>query len=154
MNENAAIRSREPLYQPLTVRGMTVRNRIVMAPMTRGFSPGGVPGPDVAAYYARRAEGDCGLIVTEGVAVDHPTALGDAGLDEKNVPYMAGDAVLAGWRNVVDEVHAAGCKIVVQLWHQGVLRKPGTGPNPEIASVSPSGLWGPLGRQSSIAPDS
>ncbi len=154
LNEKTAARSREPLYQPLTVRGMTVRNRIVMAPMTRGFSPAGAPGPDVAAYYARRAEGDCGLIVTEGVAVDHPAALGDAGLDEKDVPYMAGDAVLAGWRNVVDAVHAADCRIVAQLWHQGVLRKPGTGPSPDVASVSPSGVWGPLGRQSSIAPES
>ncbi len=152
--ETTAHRSREALYEPLTIRGMTVRNRIVMAPMTRGFSPGGVPGEDVAAYYARRAEGECGLILTEGVAVDHPAALGDAGLDEKDVPYLAGDGPLAGWRNVVHAVHAAGGRIVAQLWHQGVLRKPGTGPWPEFQSVSPSGYWGPLGRMSSIAPAS
>lgn len=147
-------RSRECLFEPLTIRGMTTRNRIVMAPMTRGFSPGGAPGEDVAAYYRRRAEGECGLLITEGVAVDHPAALGDAGLDEQNVPYLAGEKPLAGWRDVVSGVHAAGGRIVAQLWHQGVLRKPGTGPNPEVASVSPSGWWGPLGRLSSISPDS
>lgn len=156
MAEPAAVskRSRESLFQPFTVRGMTTCNRIVMAPMTRGLSPNGVPGDDVAAYYARRAEGECGLIITEGIAVDHPAALGDAGLDESDVPVLVGEAALRGWRNVVTAVHAAGGRIVAQLWHQGVLRKPGTGPNPDIASVSPSGYWGPLGRQSSIAPAS
>jgi 2,4-dienoyl-CoA reductase-like NADH-dependent reductase (Old Yellow Enzyme family) len=144
-------RSREPLFSPLTIRGMSVSNRIVMAPMTRGFSPGGIPGLDVAAYYARRAEGGCGLIVTEGVAVDHPAALGDAGLEEKDVPVLAGEGPLEGWRDVVKAVHAAGSRIIAQLWHQGVLRVPGTGPNPEVASVSPSGFWGPSGKQSSIA---
>jgi 2,4-dienoyl-CoA reductase-like NADH-dependent reductase (Old Yellow Enzyme family) len=146
-----AKRSREPLFEPFTVRGLTTRNRIVMAPMTRGFSPQGVPGSDVAAYYARRAAGECGLIVTEGIAVDHPAALGDAGLQENDVPLLAGEASLQGWREVVSAVHGAGGRIVAQLWHQGVLRKPGTGPYPAVASVSPSGVWGPLGKQSSIA---
>jgi 2,4-dienoyl-CoA reductase-like NADH-dependent reductase (Old Yellow Enzyme family) len=67
-------RSREPLFESFTVRGLTTRNRVVMAPMTRGFSPKGVPGSDVAAYYTRRAAGECGLILTEGIAVDHPAA--------------------------------------------------------------------------------
>jgi 2,4-dienoyl-CoA reductase-like NADH-dependent reductase (Old Yellow Enzyme family) len=125
-----------------------------MAPMTRGMSPHGVPGEDVAAYYRRRAEGGCGLIITEGVAVDNPAALGDAGLDESDVPLLAGDGPIAGWRKVTDGVHAAGGKIIAQLWHQGVLRKPGTGPYPDIPSVSPSGIWGPLGRMSSIMPES
>lgn len=147
-------RSRDCLFQPVTVRGMTTRNRVTMAPMTRGFSPDGAPGEDVAGYYRRRAEGECGLLITEGVAIDHPTALGDAGLDEKNVPYLAGERPLAGWRKVVDGVHHAGGKIVAQLWHQGVLRKPGTGAFPDVPSLSPSGLWGPLGRMSSIDPDS
>src|SRR5579864_8157314 len=69
-----------PLFIPITVRGVTLRNRIVMSPMTRSFSPEGVPGPDVAAYYRRRAAGETGLLVTEGVGVDHPAALGEAGL--------------------------------------------------------------------------
>jgi 2,4-dienoyl-CoA reductase-like NADH-dependent reductase (Old Yellow Enzyme family) len=82
------------MFEPFRVRGLTTRNRIVMAPMTRGFSPKGVPGSDVAAYYARRAGGECGLILTEGIAVDHPAALGDAGLEENDVPLLAGVASL------------------------------------------------------------
>ena len=61
-----------PLFTPLSVRGVTLANRIVMSPMTRGFSPDGMPGPDVASYYQRRAEGETGLIITEGVGIDHP----------------------------------------------------------------------------------
>src|SRR5438876_8679478 len=99
-----------PLFQPLQVRGLALANRIVMAPMTRSFSPGGIPGPDVAAYYRRRAEGGVGLIVTEGVYIPHPSA----GFDPK-VPHLYADAALAGWRQVVDEVHGAGGKIFAQL---------------------------------------
>src|SRR3546814_13872960 len=50
------------------------RNRFVMSPMTRNFSPGGIPGDNVAAYYRRRAKADVGLIVTEGIGIDHPAA--------------------------------------------------------------------------------
>lgn len=85
-----------------------------MAPMTRSFSPGGVPGANVAAYYRKRAEGGVGLILTEGVYVPHSRA----GFDP-NVPRMEGTA-LAGWRTVVNDVHAAGGRIFAQLWHVGM----------------------------------
>ncbi|MGO8856859.1 MAG: NADH:flavin oxidoreductase [Steroidobacteraceae bacterium] len=140
-----------PLFQPLAVRALMLKNRIVMAPMTRGFSPNGVPGRDVADYYRRRAEGETGLIITEGVGVDHPAALGDAGLQEANLPQMAGEAALDGWRCVVAGVHAAGGRIIPQLWHQGVMRKAGTGPHPEAPSCRPSGLWGPVGGTTALA---
>jgi 2,4-dienoyl-CoA reductase-like NADH-dependent reductase (Old Yellow Enzyme family) len=143
----------EPLFQPLKVRGLSLANRIVMAPMTRNFSPGGVPGEDVAAYYRRRAEGGTGLLITEGVGIDHPAALGDAGLGESNLPHLYGEKALAGWKRVVAGVHQAGGKIVPQLWHQGVMRDPGTGPHPQAPSLRPSGLWGPVGRAGSLAPD-
>ena len=55
-----------PLFQPYTLKSMTLPNRIVMAPMTRSKSPDGIPGDDVAEYYARRSEADVGLIITEG----------------------------------------------------------------------------------------
>src|SRR5205823_4076329 len=116
----------EPLFRPLALRGLQLGNRIVMAPMTRSFSPGGVPGEDVAAYYRRRAEGGTGLLITEGVGIAHASALGDAGLGENDLPHLYGDAALAGWKRVVDAVHAAGGAIVPQLWHQGVLREPGS----------------------------
>ncbi len=72
----------------------------MMAPMTRSFSPGGVPGDNVAQYYRRRAEGGVGLIVTEGVGIDHPASLGvsSRGTD---IPVMHGEAALAGWAHVV-----------------------------------------------------
>lgn len=122
-----------------------------MSPMTRGFCPGGAPTPDVAGYYARRAAGGCGLVITEAVGIDHPSALGDAGLGEDHIPVLHGDAPIAGWRRAVDAVHAAGGAIVPQLWHQGVLRLPGTGPHSHAPTFSPSGLWGPLGRTTSLA---
>jgi 2,4-dienoyl-CoA reductase-like NADH-dependent reductase (Old Yellow Enzyme family) len=142
--------TRQSLSLPLTIRGITLPNRIVMSPMTRGFCPAGVPTPEVVDYYARRAAGGCGLVITEAVGIDHPSALGDAGLGEDNVPVLHGDAPIEGWRRAVDAVHAAGGMIVPQLWHQGVLRLPGTGPHPDAPTLSPSGLWGPLGRTTSL----
>jgi 2,4-dienoyl-CoA reductase-like NADH-dependent reductase (Old Yellow Enzyme family) len=145
--------STAPLFQPLSLRGVTLKNRIVMSPMTRGFSPHGVPGANVAAYYRRRAEGETGLIITEGVGIDHPSALGEAGLGEDSIPVLHGEAALAGWKQVVAEVHAAGGVIFPQLWHMGVMKEPGTGPFPDAPPMRPSGLWGPLGRTSSIDKD-
>ena len=143
---------REALFQALTIGDLTLKNRIVMAPMTRSFSPDGVPGADVAAYYARRAADGTGLILTEGVAIDHPAAVGEAGLKEIDIPQLHGDAALNGWRDLFSAVHGAGGTIIPQLWHQGVLRVKGTGRHPEAETISPSGLWGPLGRQCSINP--
>ena len=129
-----------PLFRPLTVGRLTLANRIVMAPMTREFSPGGVPGEDVAAYYGRRAEGEAGLIVTEGVGIDHPAAV-----DKDSIPVLYGDRALAGWRRVTDAVHTAGGRIFPQLWHQGVMKEPGVGRNATTPSCRPSGIWGPRG---------
>jgi len=137
--------SSEALFAPLQVGPVRLANRIVMAPMTRNFSPGGVPGADVAAYYRRRAEGGAGLIVTEGVGVDHPAAI-----DHDTTPVMYGQDALAGWRRVADEVHAAGGVIFPQLWHQGPRKAPGIGRFPDTPGQSPSGVWGPLGRQTSL----
>lgn len=137
-----------PLASPLKIRDLTLANRIVMSPMTRGYSPGGTPTPDVADYYRRRAEGAFGLLITEGVGIDHPSAIGDAGLGEDQIPLMFGEGPLAGWRSVVSSVHEAGGRIIPQLWHQGVMRIAGTGPNPAAPTVSPSGLWGPAGTTS------
>ncbi len=139
-----------PLFTPFALRSLSLANRIVMAPMTRGFSPAGIPGTDVAAYYVRRA--DTGLILTEGVGVDHPAALGGSGVDGDNAPHMYGKAALEGWRALVDAVHAAGGVIMPQLWHQGVMREMGTGPHPDVESVRPSGLWGPLDRTAMVSP--
>ncbi|MDB5421551.1 MAG: 1,2-oxophytodienoate reductase [Brevundimonas sp.] len=131
------------LFTPLKIRNLTLPNRIVMSPMTRYFSPDGVPGEEVAAYYRRRAEGGAGLIVTEGVGVDHPSAV-----DDPAIPHMYGQAALTGWRRVVSEVHAAGGRIFPQLWHQGPLRDPSRSLRPDLIGARPSGHWGRPGHTS------
>jgi len=124
-----------PLFKPFQCRGLSMPNRIVMAPMTRSFSPGGLPTNEVAAYYERRAAADVGLILTEGVNIDRPSS----GNDPK-VPMFYGDAPLKAWQSIADKVHKAGGKIAPQLWHVGMMRKPGTGHNPDAVSDGPSGL--------------
>lgn len=123
----------QPLLEPATVGGLDLSNRFAMAPMTRGFSPHGVPGEDVAAYYARRAA-SVGLLITEGTYVDEPSA----GTSDR-VPRLD-DEGLSGWREVVAAVHAQGGRIVPQLWHLGATRKPESPPYPQAPVVSPSGL--------------
>lgn len=140
----------DPLFEPFALKSVELANRVVMAPMTRNRSPGGVPDDAVCAYYQRRAEAGVGLIVTEGVGVDHGAALGGGSMKERDVPFLYGEAALAGWRKVVDAVHLAGGKIFPQLWHMGPLREDGTGPYPHAPSSRPSGLWGPVGRKSTV----
>lgn len=132
-----------PIFRPLAVRGVTLRNRIVMSPMTRSGSPGGVPSAVMDAYYRRRAENGVGLIVTEGIGIDHPTALGKGSMGEEAVPELHGEAALARWRDIVAGVHTAGGVIFPQLWHQGAIRLDYTGPHADLPSSRPSGLWGP-----------
>ncbi|MEY4270151.1 MAG: hypothetical protein RLZZ58_1367 [Pseudomonadota bacterium] len=124
-----------PLFDPFACGPLTLENRFVMSPMTRQFSPDGVPGENVACYYVRRAMAKVGLIITEGVGVDHPSAIGHGSMGEENIPVLHGDAALAGWRRVVDSVHSAGGKIIPQLWHMGGLRAEGTPPHPDAKSM-------------------
>jgi 2,4-dienoyl-CoA reductase-like NADH-dependent reductase (Old Yellow Enzyme family) len=130
-------RSAEALFRPFQLKGLTLANRIVMAPMTRSHSPGGVPGPDVAAYYRRRAEGGVGLMMTEGTYPDHPAA----GFDP-NVPRFYGEAAVstpgAGWQRVVEQVHAAGGRIFPQLWHVGMVVSPQLPPPEGIRPIGPA----------------
>ena len=153
MGQPPATSTDQGLFAPLTVRDVRLRNRIVMAPMTRSFSPGGLPGEGVAAYYRRRAENEVGLIITEGVGVDHPAAIGKGSMGEDDMPLLHGEAALARWRGVTEQVHAAGGVIFPQLWHQGVMRADFTGPYPEAASARPSGVWGPSDRFNTALPD-
>lgn len=130
--------STDLLFEPFRLKGLTLPNRIVMAPMTRSRSAGQVPDGDVAAYYRRRAEGGVGLILTEGTSPEHLSASNDA-----NVPAFFGEESLKGWANVLKEVKAAGGHIMPQLWHQGIVRHKGSGPYPDQPSMSPSGLSRP-----------
>lgn len=127
-----------PLFRSFEYKSLRLRNRVAMAPMTRNFSPDNVPGENVAAYYRRRAEGGVGLLITEGTTVDHPAANG-----YPNVPAFHGERALAGWKRVVDEVHAVGGAIIPQLWHVGAVRREGVEPDPSVPGYSPSGLYKP-----------
>ena len=126
--------SADLLFEPFVTDKLTLKNRVVMAPMTRNFSPNFVPGDDVVAYYRRRAENEVGLILTEGTTVNQISSNG-----YPNVPAFHGEA-LDGWKKVVDAVHAAGGKIAPQLWHVGTVRKPGIGPDPDAPGIGPSGI--------------
>jgi 2,4-dienoyl-CoA reductase-like NADH-dependent reductase (Old Yellow Enzyme family) len=128
----------DALLEPLQLRGCRLANRVVMAPMTRYQSPGGAPTAEVAAYYARRAAAGLGLIVTEGVAVDHPMSV-----DHPGVPRLHGEAALAGWKAVVEAVHAVGGVIWPQLWHQGPLWGVEHADYAAGGGLRPSGVWGP-----------
>ncbi|CAL9481320.1 NADH:flavin oxidoreductase [Streptomyces sp. enrichment culture] len=132
---DAAARAAGILSRPVLINGLTVPNRIAMAPMTRMFSPGGVPGEDVVSYYSRRAAAGVGLIVTEGTYVGHESA----GMSDR-VPRFHGEEQLAGWAKVAEAVHAAGGTIVPQLWHIGMVREQGQAPYPEAPAVGPSGV--------------
>ncbi|MFJ7947224.1 NADH:flavin oxidoreductase [Streptomyces sp. NPDC096354] len=135
VTSTAAPRAAEILSRPVALNGLTVPNRIVMAPMTRMFSPGGVPGQDVQSYYARRAAAGVGLIITEGTYVGHESA----GQSDR-VPRFHGDEQLAGWAKVAEAVHSAGGTIVPQLWHIGMVRKQGEAPYADAPAVGPSGI--------------
>src|ERR1017187_1334579 len=106
------------LFQSFRLKSLELKNRIVMAPMTRSFSPGGVPTPKVADYYARRAEGEVGLVVSEGTVVNRPASSNDP-----NIPHFYGEEPLAGWKAVIDKVHAVGGIMAPQLWHMGVVAR-------------------------------
>lgn len=137
-----------PLFSGFTCGSLALANRFVMSPMTRNFSPDGVPGENVAAYYRRRAEAGMGLVITEGIGVDHPAAIGPGTMAEHDVPVLHSEAALAGWKAVVDAVHAAGGKIAPQLWHMGPIRVS----QPDSPSVRPSGIWGPMDK-AMVPPD-
>ena len=100
------------LFQPFTSPSMRLKNRVVMAPMTRSRAvDANTPNALMAEYYGQRA--GAGLIITEGTSPS-PNGLGYA-----RSPGLFNAAHVAGWRQVTDAVHAQGAKIFVQLMHAG-----------------------------------
>ncbi|SEL31567.1 NADH:flavin oxidoreductase [Parapedobacter koreensis] len=123
------------LFKPFQLKSLNLKNRIVMAPMTRSFSPNGVPTPDVARYYAKRAAGEVGLILSEGTVIDRPSSSADP-----NIPHFYGEQSLAGWQRVIDQVHAAGGSMGPQIWHQGIIENHHSGWLPATPFEGPSEL--------------
>ncbi|NMG31599.1 alkene reductase [Aromatoleum evansii] len=100
------------LFDAVRIGDIDLSNRIVMAPLTRNRAlPGNVPGPLTVEYYRQRAS--AGLIVTEASPIN-PMAHGYL-----DTPGIHSAEQVAGWRKVTDAVHAAGGRIVIQLWHVG-----------------------------------
>ncbi len=99
------------LFDPFQLGDIALANRIVMAPLTRNRAPGQLPNDLMRDYYVQRAT--AGLIITEATQV---CAQGQGYLDTPGI-YTAEQ--VAGWRKITDAVHAAGGRIVVQLWHVG-----------------------------------
>ncbi|AJE47654.1 NADH:flavin oxidoreductase [Celeribacter indicus] len=124
------------LFRPFNHGSLHLGNRIVMAPMTRNMAPQGIPGAPNAAYYARRAARDVGLILSEGTVIDRP-----ASRNQPHIPFFHGPDALTGWKRVIDAVHAAGGKMGPQIWHTGSTRSGDWEPAAPVES--PSGLVGP-----------
>jgi 2,4-dienoyl-CoA reductase-like NADH-dependent reductase (Old Yellow Enzyme family) len=105
------------LFDPIQIGALSLKNRIVMAPLTRSRSGAErTPGPLVAEYYAQRAS--AGLIVSEATSVT-PLGVGYA-----DTPGIWSDAQVEGWKLTTDAVHKAGGLIVMQLWHVGRISDP------------------------------
>lgn len=103
------------LFEPVKMGTQTLKNRVIMAPLTRvrSIEPGDVPTPFAGEYYSQRA--GAGMIITEATQVSFQ-AKGYAG-----APGLHTQEQITAWKTVVDDVHAKGGKIVVQLWHTGLV---------------------------------
>ena len=123
------------LFKPYKLKELSLRNRIVMAPMTRSQSPGGIPTEKVASYYERRAKGQVGLIITEGIEVSHIASSG-----YPDVPRLDSEDARDGWKEVIRRIKESGGSVIAQLWHCGAMRKLGMDPDPAVPGYTPSGL--------------
>lgn len=132
LSPEAAAERVTPLFERADLAGIELCNRVAMAPMTRRLAPDDrVPSQAVVDYYARRAAGGVGLIITEGTHVDDKHAP-----DSANVPGIFNDEQASGWKRVIDAVHSAEnsfgspSRIAVQLWHTGRHAMDPIGPSP------------------------
>ncbi len=115
------------LFSPLSLGALQLPNRIVMAPLTRARAGReAVPNDLMARYYAQRA--GAGLIISEA------TGISREGLGWPDAPGLWNEAQVEGWKKVTGAVHAAGGRIVAQLWHMGRLVHPDLGGGKPISS--------------------
>ena len=134
----------DALFQPISLGAIEAKNRILMAPLTRGRSdPGSVPNAMIAEYYRQRS--DAGLIISEA------TGISVEGLGWPAAPGVWNDAQTEGWKLTTEAVHKAGGKIVMQLWHMGRLVHPdflgGEAPVSASATTAPDHAHTPTGRK-------
>lgn len=121
------------LFKPYSLGGLQLKNRMVMAPMTRSRAIGNIPNDLMATYYGQRAE--AGLIVTEG------TTPSPNGLGYPRIPGAYSPAQTEGWRKTAKAVHEKGGKIFMQLMHTGRVGHPLNLPKgAEVLAPSPVAL--------------
>ena len=128
------------LFTPFQLGPLRLRNRIAMAPLTRQMAEvDGTPTDEMAAYYARRARGGVAMIISEGTY--EQDAMGSKAYLSQ--PGIANASHVAGWRKVVDAVHAQDCKFIIQLMHGGRVSDPRVlnGQAPLSASATQSAGW-------------
>ena len=120
------------LFQPVTMGGLTLPNRVVMAPLTRSRAGSGdVPGPLNAEYYRQRA--------TAGLIVSEATQITRQGKGYAYTPGIEAAEQVAGWRLVTDAVHGAGGRMFLQMWHVGRISHPSLQPGGGLP-VAPSAI--------------
>jgi N-ethylmaleimide reductase len=119
------------LFDPIRIGDLELANRVVMAPLTRNRAAPGQVSSDLAVeYYRQRAS--AGLIITEA------SQISPEGQGYIDTPGIHNAAQVAGWRRVTDAVHAAGGRIVIQLWHVGRVSHVSLQPNgqPPVSSTA------------------
>ena len=140
------------LFTPYNLGGVELKNRVVMAPMTRTRTLNDIADDVVALYYAQRAS--AGLLITEGLPVS------EEGRGYLYTPGLYNDAHVEGWRKVTEAVHAKGGKIFAQLWHVGRMSHTSLQPG-NIAPVSSGSIpatnttvfaWDESGKPGPVAP--
>lgn len=135
------------LFDPITLGAIEAPNRIFMAPLTRGrASRAHVPTALMAEYYAQRAS--AGLIITEA------TGISQQGLGWAYAPGIWSSEQVGAWKRIVDAVHAAGGRIVCQLWHMGRIVHSdflgGKAPISASATTAPGGIRTYEGKKSHV----
>lgn len=130
---NQSISDTSSLFSPVELGPYTLKNRIVMPPLTRSRStqPGNIPNDLMATYYAQRAS--AGFMVTEGTQIE-PRGQGYAW-----TPGIHSAAQIEGWKKVTQAVHAKGGIIFAQLWHVGRVSHTSLQPN-EASPIAPSAI--------------
>jgi 2,4-dienoyl-CoA reductase-like NADH-dependent reductase (Old Yellow Enzyme family) len=124
-----------PLFEPLTLGSHVLPNRFVLPGMQRGWCTAGSPDDRLGEYYRRRVQGGVGLIISESVAVDHPSST------QTELFARLDKSTSEAWKRCIGQVKEAGGTMILQLWHEGAIRKVGgDGPWSSYPTLSPSGL--------------
>ena len=119
------------LFSPIQLGQYTLKNRIIMAPLTRCRAENNIPTEMNRMYYQQRAS--AGLIITEG------TQISRQGAGYPNTPGIYNHKQVKAWQKITEAVHARGGRIFLQLWHVGRVSYPGIQPNDE-PPVAPSAI--------------